>query len=94
LIRAIPSGEGYEQVTAHLQEFVELAALDVPQWKERLFASLACRSAIRRGRQLSTGEQAALIRTLAQTKAPAVCPHGSPILLCYSRNFLIDKFSW
>ncbi|MBV9019431.1 MAG: hypothetical protein JOZ71_01820, partial [Ktedonobacteraceae bacterium] len=47
---------------------------------------------MRRGRLLSAAEQATLLKTLAEVSAPAVCPHGSPILLHYSRTFLIDKF--
>jgi DNA mismatch repair protein MutL len=49
---------------------------------------------MRRGRELSSGEQRALLSALADVTAPAVCPHGSPILLHYSRTFLIDKFDW
>jgi DNA mismatch repair protein MutL len=49
---------------------------------------------MRRGRVLGRNEQLALISNLAQTTAPAVCPHGGPILLHYSRTFLIEKFDW
>src|SRR6266568_3067193 len=45
-------------------------------------------------RDLGIDEQRALIAALAGVSAPAVCPHGSPILLHYSRTFLIDKFDW
>lgn len=97
LIRSIPggeAGEGQEQLVAHLQEIAETAAEDSPDWEDHLFISLACRSAMRRGRVLSTGEQTTLLRGLARASAPAVCPHGSPILLHYSRAFLIEKFGW
>ena len=59
-----------------------------------LLIGLACRSAMRRGRVLGIAEQQTLITALANVSAPAVCPHGSPILLHYSRTFLIDKFDW
>ena len=59
-----------------------------------MLISLACRSAMRRGRELSSGEQRTLIKALANVTAPAVCPHGSPVLLHYSRSFLIEKFDW
>jgi DNA mismatch repair protein MutL len=43
---------------------------------------------------LGVVEQHALLTALAEAAAPAVCPHGSPILLHYSRAFLINKFEW
>jgi DNA mismatch repair protein MutL len=49
---------------------------------------------MRRGRELGPDEQRSLITALANTSAPAACPHGSPILLHYSRAFLIDRFDW
>lgn len=94
LIRSVPTGEGQEQLVAHLHELAEVAAEDSTDWQDHLFIALACRSAMRRGRELSTGEQTTLLKALANVSAPAVCPHGSPILLHYSRTFLIDKFDW
>jgi DNA mismatch repair protein MutL len=77
-----------------VQEFVEIAAADNSEWEDQLLVSLACRSALRRGRELGEGEQHTLLKALAGVVAPAVCPHGSPILLHYSRAFLVDKFDW
>jgi DNA mismatch repair protein MutL len=94
LIRSVPGGSGQEQLAAHLPELSEIASEDSPDWEDRLLIGLACRSALRRGRELGTNEQKNLITELAQSSAPAVCPHGSPIILHYSRSFLIDKFDW
>lgn len=95
LIRSVPSGIGSEeQIAAHLKELAIIAAEDSTDWEEHLFTGLSCRSALRRGRELSLGEQQSLLSALARVAAPAVCPHGSPILLHYSRSFLIDKFDW
>jgi DNA mismatch repair protein MutL len=94
LVRSVPSGEGAEQLAAHLHELVTMAAEDSADWEDHLLIGLACRSALRRGRELGQGEQLALLKALANTAAPAACPHGSPILLHYSRSFLIDKFDW
>ena len=94
LIRSVPTNEGNEQLVAHLNELAEIAAEDSPDWEDHLLIGLACRSAMRRGRELGSGEQTALLKALANVAAPAVCPHGSPILLHYSRTFLIDKFDW
>jgi DNA mismatch repair protein MutL len=94
LIRSVPAGEGSEQVVAHLQELAEVAAEESTDWEDQLLIGLACRSALRRGHVLGEGEQKTLLNALANAAAPAVCPHGSPILLHYSRAFLIDKFDW
>lgn len=97
LIRSVPSsdsGAAQEQLVAHLQEIAETAAEDSPDWEDHLLISLSCRSALRRGRELSIGEQTTLLKALADVTAPAVCPHGSPILLQYSGAFLIEKFGW
>src|SRR6266567_7804114 len=94
LIRSIPSGVGQEQLVGHLHELAQIAAEDSNDWEDRLLIGLACRSALRRGRELGLDEQRSLITALANVAAPAVCPHGSPILLHYSRTFLIDKFDW
>jgi DNA mismatch repair protein MutL len=94
LIRSVPNSVGQEQLVAHLPELAHIAAEDSSDWQDRLLIGLACRSALRRGRELGIDEQRSLITSLAGASAPAVCPHGSPILLHYSRTFLIDKFDW
>ncbi len=95
LIRSIPGGIGHQkQLVSHLHELAEIASEDGSDWEDRLLIALACRSALRRGRELGIQEQQMLLTTLAGTTAPAVCPHGSPILLHYSRTFLVDKFDW
>ncbi len=94
LIRSVPNSVGQEQLVGHLPELARIAAEDSSDWQDRLLIGLACRSALRRGRELGIDEQRSLITALASASAPAVCPHGSPILLHYSRTFLIDKFDW
>src|SRR5205085_10606830 len=94
LIRSVPTGVGHEQLAGHLPELAEIASEDSTDWEDHLLIGLACRSALRRGRVLSIDEQRTLLTSLSAVTAPAVCPHGSPILLHYSRTFLIDKFDW
>jgi DNA mismatch repair protein MutL len=94
LIRSVPNSVGQEQLVGHLPELAHIAAEDSSDWQDRLLIGLACRSALRRGRELGMDEQRSLITALASASAPAVCPHGSPILLHYSRTFLVDKFDW
>src|SRR6266487_4296362 len=94
LVRSVPGGVGQEQVAAHLHELAVIASEDSTDWEDHLLINLACRSALRRGRGLGLDEQRSLLTALANTTAPAVCPHGSPILLHYSQAFLVDKFDW
>jgi DNA mismatch repair protein MutL len=94
LIRSVPSGVGQEQLAGHLSELAEIASEDSTDWEDHLLIGLACRSALRRGRVLGIDEQRTLLASLSAVTAPVVCPHGSPILLHYSRTFLIDKFDW
>jgi DNA mismatch repair protein MutL len=94
LVRSVPSITGQEQLVGHLHELAEIASEDSADWEDHLLIGLACRSALRRGRHLGPDEQRSLLTALAETTAPAVCPHGSPILLHYSRAFLVDKFDW
>ncbi|HLZ81268.1 MAG TPA: DNA mismatch repair endonuclease MutL [Ktedonobacteraceae bacterium] len=94
LIRSVPGGVGQEQLAGQLPELAEIASEDSTDWEDHLLIGLACRSALRRGRVLGLDEQRALLTALSAVSAPAVCPHGSPILLHYSRTFLIDKFDW
>jgi DNA mismatch repair protein MutL len=82
------------QLASHLPELARLAAEDSNEWQDHLLIGLACRSALRRGRPLGSDEQRSLLQLLASVSAPAVCPHGSPIVLHYSRKFLIDRFDW
>jgi len=68
--------------------------MDGEGWRERLLISLACRTAVRRGRPLDRPEMRALVEGLGRTGAPAVCPHGSPLLMHVSETVLEREFGW
>ncbi|GBD15458.1 DNA mismatch repair protein MutL [bacterium HR26] len=63
-------------------------------WKERLWVELACRTAVRRGRPLERPAMRALVEALGHTAAPAVCPHGSPLLLRVGEELIARTFGW
>ena len=67
---------------------------DGETWEERLLVRLACRTAVRRGRALSWPLMRALVEGLGQTDAPAVCPHGSPLLMHVGAEALERQFGW
>ncbi|MCX6023078.1 MAG: DNA mismatch repair protein MutL, partial [Chloroflexi bacterium] len=70
------------------------SAPDEDGWEDRLFAALACRTAVRRGAGLSDELQHRLLAGLAQSEQPGVCPHGSPAILHLSPSFLERRFRW
>ncbi|HEY7358899.1 MAG TPA: DNA mismatch repair endonuclease MutL, partial [Ktedonobacterales bacterium] len=94
LIRSTPALAGAEGVSAHLPALAAEAAEEEENWQDRFCAAVACHAALRRGAPLRLGEQRELLANLRQTSAPAVCPHGSPLLLHYSQQFLIRQFDW
>ena len=79
---------------AALAEVLEEASDERDDWRERLLIRLACRSAIRRGRQLTLPEATRLLEQLGRATTPAVCPHGAPIVLHFGRRFLERQFVW
>jgi DNA mismatch repair protein MutL len=69
-------------------------AADGETWQERLLVRLACRAAVRRGRALERPAMRALVEGLGQTAAPAVCPHGSPLLMHVGAEIFDRQFGW
>jgi DNA mismatch repair protein MutL len=63
-------------------------------WRDRLLVQLACRTAVRRGKPLSRPAMRALVDLLGRTRAPAVCPHGSPLLMQVGAAQLERQFRW
>jgi DNA mismatch repair protein MutL len=95
LVRSLPSLPVAPTDPADLaRALAQDAAEDADDWRDHLRISLACRSAIRRGQPLTNAEQAALLSGLRDARTPAVCPHGSPLLLRYSKGFLTRAFEW
>jgi DNA mismatch repair protein MutL len=54
--------------------------------KEKIFAALACRAAIKASHILSDEEVAALCRDLEETPFNRTCPHGRPISISFSKS--------
>ncbi|MEO7002555.1 MAG: DNA mismatch repair endonuclease MutL [Ktedonobacterales bacterium] len=95
LVRSLPNIPGAVQsATAFVQTLAQDAAEEVDDWLDAVCVSLACRSAIRRGQPLTLAEQRALLADLHETSAAAVCPHGSPLVVYYSRELLTRLFEW
>jgi DNA mismatch repair protein MutL len=94
LVRSVPAIPDGEDVADVLPTILAEAAGPDDRWQGRLLASLACRTAIRRGRVLAERELQRVVAELAVTTTPAACPHGSPVILHFSSDFLRHQFRW
>lgn len=95
LVRAVPHLPGMAHDAAGVAAaLAEDATTDSNDWLDVVCVSLACRTAIRRGQSLTHEEQRALLADLRAVDVLASCPHGSPLLLRYSRSGLARAFEW
>jgi DNA mismatch repair protein MutL len=96
LVRSVPVIPEAADLPSMIEDLLDLATEDdgVPDWQHRVLTSVACRTATRRGKALTLEQCRELIELLAETESPAVCPHGSPIILHFSDRFLERQFDW
>ena len=97
LLRSVPAaltGQPYEVAVRDLIE--DLANWQTPasieKRRQQLLAMVACHTAIKKGTSLSPDEMRNLVRDLLQTNAPAVCPHGDPIIVSMTGEQLDRRF--
>lgn len=97
LVHTVPTVEG---AAAALQpppagdELWREATLPGDHWLDRLRTAVACRTAIRRGQVLPSSVMHELLGHLATLQAPTICPHGSPLILEVTTDFLARQFDW
>jgi DNA mismatch repair protein MutL len=94
LVRSVPVIPETADLTAVVEDLLDVATDDESDWQHRLLTSIACRAATRRGRTLTMEQSRELVDRLAETESPAICPHGSPIILHFSERFLERQFGW
>jgi len=80
LIRAVPSPLAGGDWLAALREFLN-SPESVARGEERMAELIACHSAVRAGKTLSTDEIRALLLDLEKAQVPNTCPHGRPTLM-------------
>jgi len=68
----------------------EAAGTAAEDRRERMLATMACKSAIKAGEPLTREKMGYLVAELFKTSQPALCPHGRPIVVRVERS-LIDK---
>ena len=94
LIRALPPLGEHEDLRDALPWLLEELTEDDEGWRERLMVNLSCRAALRKGRPLSVAQARGLLTGLAACDTPAICPHGSPIILHLDEALLTKQFGW
>ena len=95
IIRAVPSIiQAYRDVPvdALLKEAMAEATDVNTSPLHALISSIACRSAIKAGKELSLQEQEALLRKLFALEDFLFCPHGRPIILEFKRDRIEEMF--
>ena len=97
LVRSVPAQLGTSNPEVALAGLIA----DLTEWessddlasqREQLLATLACHSAVKAGQRLSAPEMSRLVADLIRTQAPAVCPHGDPIIITITGEQLDRKF--
>jgi DNA mismatch repair protein MutL len=67
-----------------LAEFIESEGASLDEKREKIYALLACKGAIKANHKLSPLEVAALVKNLDAIPNIASCPHGRPVFLTYT----------
>jgi DNA mismatch repair protein MutL len=93
LVRSIPVIPETSDLGGVIEDLLDLAGEET-DWQHRLLASVSCRGATKRGRPLTVEQCRELLDLLAGTESPAICPHGSPIILQFDDRFLERQFDW
>jgi DNA mismatch repair protein MutL len=97
LVRAVPAALRGKSPLKMLRDLAEeLAEQSVARrlvpTREQLWITASCKMAVKAGDPLSHAEMDKLIRDLAETENPYLCPHGRPITLTLSLDDLLRKF--
>jgi len=97
-VRAVPALLGTRDAGPTLERILgDLAERESSGWavagtRDRLAATLACHSAVRAGQTLGGEAMAAIVRDLARTTHPTLCPHGRPTVVRVPREELSRWF--
>jgi DNA mismatch repair protein MutL len=76
-----------------ISEFSERErALSLAEKRDRIYAFLACRGAVKAGHHLTREEVGQLCRDLDSTPFAATCPHGRPVYVLYPQREIERMF--
>lgn len=97
IVRSVPAIAGKSDYRELLKEILENLekeerAVDIERIRDRIIVSTACRAAIKINMPLPLEKMQWLIDQLTRTRIPTSCPHGRPIILCFSNHEIEKKF--
>ena len=97
LVRTVPAAAANKDYKALLREvadeLLETGGREKAQdIREKIWIMSACRMAVKAGDPLSVQEMERLIRDLAETENPYLCPHGRPITVTLTYDELMRRF--
>ena len=94
VLRGVPALLVSEDPPSALRDVLDMMAEGggYESWEERAAYSLACHSAIRAGKVLTSRETEELVRQLEQCSQPHTCPHGRPTMIHLSEARLEEEF--
>ncbi len=96
ILRATPANlpfiDSKEFIIDFLEEFADKQWATLNERKEKVFAFLACKGAVKAGQSLSPVEVMALCRDLDLTPNISTCPHGRPVWVSFSLHDLERMF--
>jgi DNA mismatch repair protein MutL len=96
-IRGVPvliSEKNYEQILRDtIDELTEMTiARRLMVHRDGIIKTTACKMAVKAGERLSIEEMGRLLSELRETSNPYLCPHGRPIVVCFSNRELDKMF--
>lgn len=88
----ISSGESNFSINEILSKYQEFQQIRHTSKRDNIAATIACKSAVKTGYNLSYEQIQAIIFDLFKCKTPYVCPHGRPVILDISLKSLDLNF--
>jgi DNA mismatch repair protein MutL len=97
VVRSVPviiAKRNCEQILRDtIEELTELTlAKRLIVQRDAIITTTSCKMAVKAGERLSMEEMARLVAELRQTSNPYLCPHGRPIVVCFSNRDLDKMF--
>jgi DNA mismatch repair protein MutL len=88
----LSSGESNFSINEILSKYEEFQQIRHTDKRDNIAATIACKSAVKTGFNVSIDQIKAIIIDLFKCQIPYVCPHGRPVILDISLKSLDLKF--
>jgi len=97
IVRSVPAALHHRNPLEVLQDLIDelvdaTVARRLTPTREQIWITSSCKMAVKAGDPLSIAEMEKLIRDLATTENPYLCPHGRPITITLEKSEILRKF--